>query len=343
MISGAYTTFLKHMPLNNIKTRETIGLGFPGSFVINQPHNHHFNRFQPPPNENVFQSFNSPSLGAFSIFKHPQANDVNYQFDDYTRNLVPPPPVYKNREQNKMKERPIKEMPKIKETPVQVQVTKEKLNVFHNKIPATYSGDYVDYDFHSVRRPTNQPKVQTYEVTENKIVETPQYIPQIRKPTVPQKTRKQPEVELNFPPFLPTPYRPEGQGIVPTSPTQDEVSTIFTKLSKIQKEKEYSSRDPYVPYDVKEVSTHYPILGNPSFEYPSTDVMNEIRTKEETTTTPEPPKRRPTRKRRPGLRYRPSTTEETRTNEEFDSHKEENGDATESVETEKPRVRRPTR
>lgn len=60
---------------------------------------------------------------------------------------------------------------KVKEQAVDVQVTKEKFKVFHNNIPSIRNPvlvDYVDYDYHFVPAPIQQPKLQTYEVTEGK-------------------------------------------------------------------------------------------------------------------------------------------------------------------------------
>ncbi|RZC41581.1 proteoglycan 4-like [Asbolus verrucosus] len=377
--SGAYSIF--NQSPNNIKTREVIGLGLPASnhFSINQPHAHieFTNRFAlPPTSESVFQQYNNPVQG-FIFPKHPQTNDVNYQFqnqnDEYTRNLVPPPNIYKSKESNQVKETQEKtqlligkpsipenvlvQLPspyqfssqKINEpTVTQVQVTKEKLNVFHNNIPPNYSGDYVDYDFHSVRKPTELSN-PTYEVTEGKIwQETPPYTPRSRKPTSPPK-RRPAEVELNTPPFLPTPYRPEGQAILPTSPTQSEVSTIFTKLSKIQREKEHTTPNPF-SFDVKEVSTHYPVFGKPIFDYNPhvPEISNEITTRlveeEVTTTTRETPRIRPHRRRRPEQRRTTTTTtEEPVEVDSYDSQRSKENEASESVETERPIRRRPIR
>lgn len=70
-------------------------------------------------------------------------------------------------------------------------------------------------------------------------------------------------MDLSVSPFLPTPYKPENV-VLPTSPTQDEAATVFTKVSnKMNKYRNDALKESPLFFDIKEVSTHYPILGNP--------------------------------------------------------------------------------
>ncbi|XP_008195581.2 proteoglycan 4 isoform X1 [Tribolium castaneum] len=364
---GTYTHF--KTPTSNIRTRETIDLGLPGAnhYSINQPHAHieFANRFAlPPTSESVFQQYNNPAIPAFIFSKHPQSNDVNYQFntqEDFTRNLVPPPQIYRNKEAGTEK---VKEKGKVQENvvlqvpppfqfqkgndPVQVQVTREKIQEFHNNVPPGFDGQYVEYDFSGVRQPT-VPSKPVYEVTEGKWEEPPSQRPiRTRKPSQP---KRRPEITPEVPVFLPTPYKPDGQsGIIPTSPTQSEVSTIFTKLSKLQREKAYTTPSPN-DYNVKEVSTHYPVFGKPVFANPppSDEISNDITTPHEevVTTTKEPQRVRPHRRRRPESRRTTTTTttEQPEVIENYDSQRTQENEAySQSVETERPvRIRRPSR
>ncbi|XP_018566009.1 proteoglycan 4-like [Anoplophora glabripennis] len=409
----------------NIKTRETQGLGLLGSnhFVVNQPSYIEFaNRFALPPTEDNFQVKNHPITYIFS-----KPGNDQYQFtsqnDEYTRNLVPPPPLaIFQQDANKLKpikvntninnenviastepiiklsdfgsniqfgRKPVeiqenlvpqlpppfeqnfafqKQFNKPKEQTVDVQVTKEKFKVFHSNQPVNYNTnapDYIDYDFHSLKKPVQYPKLQTYEVTEGKWVDNPNpftFTITKSQPIVAQPLRQlstavpqlvtEPIVELNVPPFLPTPYKP--QGAVPTSPTQGEVSTIFSQVStKMNRYKnEALTTNPFF-FDVKEVSTHYPILGKPELkpESPTNnplpmdsngEISNEI-----TTMTPmtKPPQQNKSRRRRPRPR-RPSTTTTTTTTEEpvptenYNLQKIEELFEGVSIETEKPQIRR---
>jgi hypothetical protein len=382
--SGSYSLYKKNQ-VSNIKPRETVDLGLPGTnhYSIQQPHAHieFTNRFAlPPTSESVFQQYNNPPIPQYVFGKHPQSNDVNYQFhnqnDDFSRNLVPPPHIYQSQDKGRGKqqqnnfgekaqlqlkkpnvpENVVLQVPpfqfgssKDNASPVEVQVTKEKLNVFHNDVPQNYNGQYLEFSFQSNRKPTEIPR---YEVTEGKIWEQPppQRPIRTRKPSSSPKQR--PELDLNQPAFLPTPYRPEGQSLAPTSPTQSEVSTIFTKLSKLQRNKEVTTPNPF-GYNVKEVSTHYPIFGKPVFGEPphsSQELSNDITThqhhEEVVTTTREPQRIRPHRRRRPDRR----TTTTTTTTEvpvevaSYSSQKVQENEAPASAETERPiRQRRPTR
>ncbi|XP_074029496.1 uncharacterized protein [Leptinotarsa decemlineata] len=277
--------------LSNVKTRETQGLKLAGNhFTVNQPNSHiEVNRFpHPPTNDNAFEQIKSHPV-FFQKLK-----------DDYTRNLVPPPPSRFLIEKEKLKapklpakfkdnvatvSEPVLEFHDVglqqfggkspqdnlvqlsfpfgqplqlqnqfahSEQPVNVEVTKEQLKVFHNNVPARFhpqQQDYVDY-FHTVSTPAQVPKLQTYEVTEGKWVDNPnpysfkfqqtQEVPhKVRKPTGPARPLiPEPLVELSLPPFLPTPYRPPGA--LPTSATQSEASTVF--FSSQHKDKQVQGR-----------------------------------------------------------------------------------------------------
>ncbi|KAJ8924102.1 hypothetical protein NQ315_006884 [Exocentrus adspersus] len=397
--------FLKPVP-SNIKTRETQGLGLLSAnhFLVNQQGNTEFvSRFALPPTEENFQ--NAKNHPVTYIFSKP-TNDVPYQFksqnDEYTRNLVPPPPLAMF-QQDTDKIKPIKLSQKVTENvvastepvvkfadlnnnvqfgikpsvqenlvpqlqppfeqnfafqkqipkgqAVDVQVTKEKFKVFHSNPPVNYN--------------TNLPKVQTYEVTEGKWIDSPNPFTfsitraqpliaqplQQMTPTARPQLVTEPIVELNLPPFLPTPYRPENA--VPTSPTQSEISTIFSQVStKMNRYKnEALTTNPFF-FDVKEVSTHYPILGVP--ESPTSDpmnlnseVLNEITTAVPVTNkTPQTTK---SRRRRPRPRRPSSTTTTTTTTtteepvamESYESQKTEENVEEVSTETERPQRRRP--
>ncbi|KAJ8936629.1 hypothetical protein NQ314_012245 [Rhamnusium bicolor] len=421
---------------SNVKTRETQGLGLPGTnhFSVNQPSaNIDFgNRFALPQSNDNYQQYKSHPI-TYIFSKAPtQANEIHYQFknqnDDYTRNLVPPPlsrfqpepekltktqaatnenvvavtePIIKsiqfgdfgnNVQQFGLKPPKPQEnfvpqsLPqfqqnfsfqkldtKPKEQAIDVQVTKEKFKVFHSDIPNSYKPgipEYIDYDFHSVKRPSVLPKLQTYEVTEGKWVDSPnpytfnypesqQILPQrlIRLPTARPQLIVEPIVELNVPPFLPTPYKP--QGVVPTSPTQSEASTVFSKVStKMNRFKNEALTTNPLFFDVKEVSTHYPILGKPGPKPDSStnslmsmdansEISNEITTlrqeiEVETTmlpTTIRVPQRTKTRRRRPQPR-RPistsTTTEDPPPTASYELQKTQENYEEMSVETERP-------
>ncbi|CAH0552082.1 unnamed protein product [Brassicogethes aeneus] len=386
---------------NTIKTRDTPGFilganNFPSS------HLEFSNRFPlvQIQNDNSFQAFGNGQAPFQGFQKQTQGNDVRFAFnnqnDEYTRNLVPPPQPYKsfqdkeaNKKITKHKEGVTQSTNQIvrgnnqnlqlpppfsyaqnevkennQQPGVEVEVTKQKLKVFHNSIPSNYNPlapDYVDYDYHMVKRPTNLPRVQTYEVTEGKqYQETPLFYrfqqhpgstqrpkrPVSRKPQqqLPLIELSRPLLELNLPPFLPTPFKPEG--VVPTSPTQEEVSTLFSKV-KIQ---EYQTLQPQF-FDVKEVSTHFPILGKPEYHQQEQELTNEITTsgEQETTTLPtttkEPQRARGShRRRRPNNKLKiTTTTEEALPTESYDVQKMQESETEASVETERPTRRRPNR
>ncbi|XP_072387756.1 uncharacterized protein [Diabrotica undecimpunctata] len=367
--------YIKQGP-SNVRTRETQGLGVFGTqnhFTVNQPNSHvEINRF-PSLSDNVFEQYKSPGV-SFIIPKGKNGQD------EYSRNLVPPPPSrnlavekekLKNAKIPKFKDstaavsEPVLEFhenyavkPQIQDNlvhapvvnydqtfglqkpfkikhpaAIDVEVTKENLKVYHNILPnrfKTGSGDYIDYDYHTVPTPAAIPKLQTYEVTEGKWQDNPNPftfsylkpgdIPQgahshrHQQPIGPQITNE-PIVELNLPPFLPTPYRPDPA--YPTSPTQSEASTVFSQVSKkMNKFKNAALNNNPLFFDIKEVSTHYPILGRPAFvqeqtESPINDneIGNEVTTQREESTTKK--RRRRPQPRRPT----PSTTTTTTTEE----------------------------
>lgn len=311
------------------------------------------------------------------------ATQSSNQHTQFIKNNVPqnialqlPPPFEQNKfnyAQNEVKN----------DQAVEVEVTKQKLKVFHNSIPTNYNPltpDYVDYDFHAIKRPTSLPKLQTYEVTEGKqwqesppfhyrfpepphLTQRPKKPSGSRRPPPPEQPiieLSRPILELSLPPFLPTPYKPEG--VVPTSSTQEEVSTIFSQLSNKIKTHEYQTAHPHF-FDVKEVSTHFPILGRPETKpelqtefnpYKEQESTNEITTnggedEEKTTTTLRTINRDPTkvrithRRRRPSNRLRTTTTEESVTTENYDVQKTQENETELSTETERPLRRRPIR
>ncbi|KAJ8963451.1 hypothetical protein NQ318_018933 [Aromia moschata] len=303
--AGAFSSFHK----GPVKTRDTQTLVGTGHFSIKPSTHVDFgNGFViPPPSEN-FQQFKSNPVLVFTQTPAPS----RFQNDVYTRNLVPPPFQQEperakvkdavtesafrlsdfNAQQFAPKPAPQfqenlvpqlaspfeqgfafqKPFGKPKDAGADVQVTKEKLKVFHANAQIYNPNDYPDYEFHAVKKPANLPKLQTYEVTEGKWIDNPNPFTfnfMDVQPAGPPKivtlpsARPTPIVELNVSPFLPTPYRPEGA--LPTSPTQREVSTVFSQVSsKMNRYKNEALTTNPLFFDVKEVSTHYPILGQPS-------------------------------------------------------------------------------
>ncbi|KAF5275375.1 hypothetical protein FQA39_LY06832 [Lamprigera yunnana] len=291
--------------------------------------------------------------------------------------------------------------------PIEIQVTKEKLNVFHNSIPNNYNPvepyepfqdsklftyeieEPVQQEIHPFKKPTevvfeqNQnvyhkssvaPQFPTYEVTEEKQWHaSPQSIfstrPSIMKTPTPNVQLPQPNLI-----FLPTPYRPESESLVPTSDTQSEISSIYSKLNNRNRQptSEYPT-DEATYFDIKEVSTHYPIVGKPEnptifsipmkydkTEFPNTfEIVKEQKQnyqpvlEVETTTPPatSPPirERQPQRGRPNNRRRRPShrtTTEEPNpVTEEYSFTKSQNSEEQNySYESQRPhRRKRPNR
>lgn len=275
---GSYSFFTQG---KNVKTRESAGLSNEGQKIyIKHPHVEFSSHF--PPN-NVYQQGNQPIQHI--IFQKQQVNEIipSYQVDNL-QNLSPPP-IYKNfneanqgQQQNDLRtnndkvilgHNPLGPNDLLLQLPsydifgfgkqrVQnpnIQVTREKLQHFQ-QFP-TQNLVQVEGEFgqinHVTRRPvTDYPKQPTYEVTEGKWEENTSSSDHIHS-----------HVELDVPPFLPTPYRPDK--VFPTSPTQNEVSTIFGQLSNVVKQHPEVYTRNSLFFDVKEVSTHYPILGKPGY------------------------------------------------------------------------------
>lgn len=344
---------------NVVKIRETQGLGIPGA-PIKQYHLQH----QPALDfgsqfslqNDVYQNFNP----AHNFIARPtaQAQGDGYftaHNDEYTRNLVPPPFVpkkgkkpsvvtatesstSKNVQFNVQKYTPQtfdvqftpphetqqQQFNPTKEKTVELQVTKEKLQVYHNTVPPNHNNFQQDFNDYRTR---NQ-NLQTYEVTEGKFwQETPNVYRQQQFATAATPKKRPSLTELQPPihesadiPFLPTPFQLES--LPPTSPTQSEVSTIFTRLSL--KQKAQATADPSL-YDVKEVSTHYPILGIPVVqEIVTTEAAAEVTTVPEVVEVTEAPvvrQRVKQRRRRPGQRLRTTTEEVVAVTENYEVEK----------------------
>lgn len=253
-----------------------------------------------------------------------------------------------------------------KEKTVELQVTKEKLQAFHNTVPPNFNfqPDFADFNnYRTINKPNDTPppapaKVQTYEVTEGKFwQEAPNLYRQQQFstsfPNIQSNHRRPSLTELQPPtqefadiPFLPTPFKPEN--IVPTSPTQSEVSTIFTKLSL--KQKSQATTDSSL-YDIKEVSTHYPILGNPlievetpvSSEVPveATTVRQDVETNQPTDVPVVVKQRLDKRRRRPGYRLRTTTEESVSATDNYEFEK--NIETVNNAVSRRPLRRRPIR
>lgn len=351
-----------------MKIRETQGLGIPGApikqyHLQHQPSLEFGNQFSL--QNDVFQNYNP--VHNFVPRPGPQTEShFSAQNDEYTRNLLPPPYIPKKPNKPSTKAAPAttessastknlqfnvqhaKYKPSTvdvqfasphetqqqfnvannKEKTVELQVTKEKLQVFHNTVPPNHNfqPEYSGFnDYRTINQASVTPShLQTYEVTENKFwQETPNVYRQQQFATAfpeavthkkrPSLTELQPPTQESADiPFLPTPFQPDN--LAPTSPTQSEVSTIFTKLSV--KQKAQAATDPTL-YDVKEVSTHYPIFGSPIVQEVNVNTEvgnNEVVTTKEVDVTETPAvvvRQRPKqRRRRPGYRLRTTTEEE---------------------------------
>ncbi|XP_044745430.1 proteoglycan 4-like [Coccinella septempunctata] len=290
---GSYSFFSQG---KNVKTRESSGLSNEGQkvYTVKHPHMEFSSHF--PPNS-LYQQANQPLQHI--IFQKQHVNEVipPYQVDSY-QNLSPPP-IFKNyadasqgQQQgiNPEIRKPddkvifghnplgpndlILQLPSYEanlfgfgqqtQNGPSVQITREKIQQYQ-KYPSQnfiqVEGEFGQIN-HGARRPvTEYPKKPTYEVTEGKWEEHTSSSDQVQS-----------NVELDVPPFLPTPYRPDKA--VPTSPTQNEVSTIFGQLSNVVKKHPESYTRNSLFFDVKEVSTHYPILGKPGY-IPTTEPVEE--------------------------------------------------------------------
>lgn len=167
---------------------------------------------------------------------------------------------------------------------------------------------------------------------------------QTKPPPISAPVMRQPIVELNVPPFLPTPYKPDVA--IPTSATQKEASTVFSKVSsKLNKQREEAILNSPLFFDVKEVSTHYPIVGKPSFQsntltgsgIDNDDISNEVPTTKPTVdSSTQKPRRRKPKPRRPVV---VTTTEQSITQS---SELQKISESVE-VQTERPRKRQRVR
>lgn len=359
----------------------------------------------------LYQQYLRPNhqVQQFLFQKQPTQNDVYYAFqaqnDEYTRNLVPPPPYtkYEEKEKVKVKEfykskdnnnnantaekeiipnnqqfgsKPVKE-PSIvqesvvvalnppplhqqkqqqnyynvdsnfpapsKEQAVDVQVTKEKLNHFPSKASLNYNPQIINLDeFFTVPKATNvELNLPTYDVTETKYdPQPPVYqVYSTHMPSYKQQESNKHQSEVDFiKPFLPTPIIP---GNAPPSPTQSAVSELYAYMKNKQEDL----------FSIKEVSTHYPIIGTPSYhEYETSTTTPKTAFEEETTlATTEKQynyQRRPSqRRRRPTNKQRYSTTQEPLTStEEFeDVQKAQLQEQVAEIVKERPQRRKPIR
>lgn len=270
----------------------------------------------------------------------------------------------------------------------EVQITKEKFKVFHNNIPSNYNQNEEYFpNYLTVKNPSETPKLQMYEVTEGKDwqeqavqqynMRNPEYQLleiQLPKEGQEQKFQENRDVRKQIPfnteqflvvpsngqsvqinkakvseikPFLPTPYLPDLSK--PTIATQSEISTVYNEIAQVNRLKnEYQARDPSF-FDVKEVSTHLPIVGNPFEEQFQTTTVQPVDEIDEVIVTIAPPdfsndnrNRNNFRRRRPGHRQRTTTTTENVPVMEVYGGEKEN-ESEEVTQRQRPLRRRPTR
>ncbi|XP_018329302.1 uncharacterized protein LOC108739742 isoform X2 [Agrilus planipennis] len=342
---GSYVYF--NSGRNNQKVRD-----IPVKHVHNQGVNnpHQYTSFftlpgLPSPRPTPAQNFIFPNK------QHVQ-NDVNYyanhqQNDEYSKNLVPPPPetqvdvkeqkLIGHQSPIHLPENLVVQVPPpfniqnsyVHNIPGQqgVEVTKENFNVFRNNVPHNYHETNVNqyqqqvipdqYQKYNQKTKDHFANPHTYEVTEGTYWEShlstarnPHKDPALtfnhfRRPLLPAED---PTIKT----FLPTPLKSDP---LPTVASQSDVSAVYTELNLKNRQKERPNGS---FFNIKEVSTHYPILGNPVApnEPENSDLTNEITTKEElpekTVLTPtktayadwqnsgqEPQASRPHRRRRP--------------------------------------------
>lgn len=259
---GPYTFYSASQP--PIKSRPPSHIEFANHFPI------------PNSEDELYQLVRAP-VHQYVIPKAPVSNDVHYTFqnpDEFNRNVPLSPYKFEStKEKKKVKDVPRQEAlvqnvhPFHVSTPqpskqVEVHVTKEKLKVFHNAIPSNYN-PLDDYDYRPVKSTVSQKRPATYEVTEGKWnQETPVF--QYHYTTPPKQRVPTRVFTEESKPFLPTPIKPES--VPPTLPTESEISTIYNQV-KINRQNippsrsEFSTPTPINFFDVKEVSTHFPILG----------------------------------------------------------------------------------
>lgn len=312
----------------------------------------------------------------FGFGKHPSQNELHNanfnqfynQNDEYTRNLVPPPPIkpaeiQESAEKQKIVTQNSKQFllktkddfgslgfpPKFNyETrPHDLEITREKVREFHTTLaPPIFSKGTTEA--YSTIKFTNKPINfnHGYEVTEDKRwQESSPYYQPFSRPTTPVRLQTYPTILPNYQEttqFLPTPF-------IETFPTinPQEVSTVYSEVAKL-------NRQNYLPnqYNIKEVATHFPIfeVKSPILQNTkvaqNTQVHNEeivkkivpdnsqvteeyIPSTQEPTRAPKPTRtRQNVRRRRP---TRPTTTESYEISTE----------AQPEVTSERPRRRRP--
>lgn len=212
----------------------------------------------------------------YSFGKHPSQNELHgshftqffNQGEDFTRNLVPPPAV-KPKEVNEKKvllsnpsgfilpqQKPFQDVIPIHNYGFgesDLEITKENIREYHTTVAPLVYTKATEY----TTKFTKPKSTFGYEVTEEKHwQENTPYFRLFGSGTTPFKPVTYPTAipevvpNLETTMFLPTPFKPEPS--FPTSPTQSEVSTIYSQLSK----RPYHDQK----YNIKEVATHFPIF-----------------------------------------------------------------------------------
>lgn len=277
----------------------------------------------------------------FSFNKHPSQNELQpnhfyfvNQNDEFTRNLVPPPPIYKPQGEKEIKpkepskiieqsatvntpqlvignhkdemrhvpENFIGQLPppynkfsqqqNIGQPGYDLEITKEKFKEYHTTLaPSSFKTSTESFldtsrftkpkkdftksslaalqhvyevteekEWHDHSIPPFKPVQQTYSTLnphsnggfQNK------YIPNKYHYSQQIVLQDQDDEEPSGPQFLPTPYSPES--VFPTSPTQAEVSTIYSEISQLNKMKNPFKVPEPTSYNIKDVATHFPIF-----------------------------------------------------------------------------------
>lgn len=280
----------------------------------------------------------------FSFNKHPSQNELQpnhfyfvNQNDEFTRNLVPPPPIYRpqGEKENVLPKEPSKiieqsatvntpqlvignhkdEMRHVPENFIgqppynkfsqhqnigipgfDLEITKEKFKEYHTTLaPSSFktsTESFLDTSrFTKPKKEFTKSSLATlqhaYEVTEEKewnehnippfkpVQQTYSTLnphlngggpPTLQNKYIPNKfhysqqiiLQDQDDEEPSGPQFLPTPYSPESA--FPTSPTQAEVSTIYSEISQLNKMKNPFKVPEPTTYNIKEVATHFPFF-----------------------------------------------------------------------------------
>lgn len=288
----------------------------------------------PPIQESIVIALNPPA--EFQKQKHQQQQHTQLQQQQQHTQL----PQHEQNQQKYYQQQNIyslQHFPVNKEPAIDVQVTKEKFNHFQNTVPQHYNPHPVPQftsfgNFFTVQKPSERPNQPTYEVTEGKFWQhTPQFVP-VLSTRIPDFQEANPSDVEKIKPFLPTPYNPDDAA--PTSPTQSEVSEIYSYMKNKQKE---------AFFNIKEVSTHYPIVGTPNFVDYEQNELTTPQSEHETTVRVITRQRiRPHRRRRPINR---TTTEETitATDDTFELKKSQPPDTFEEPVRQRPLRRRPIR